>query len=227
LSIVILVLKILGWTVLGVLALVIIALFIPVHVDAQYRSGTVQAKLRWLFLSFRLFDSSVKKAAKEVKEADEKLDAVGQGKPPEEAQSKAVAKPKFRADLTLIQELLDPSSRFLRTVLRNVAFLDVCAVTVARGKDAAEVGVQTGRLWAFYGMAMGFLGSRFRTVRYREVAVIPDFTGSELDSERYSCTIRLMPYIMGVAAAALLLRSLAPLRRHSSRQQELESGRTH
>ena len=58
------VLKIIGWVLLGILALILLALCVKVRFDLEYSSENTSVVMRWLFVRFKLYPAKKKEKPK-------------------------------------------------------------------------------------------------------------------------------------------------------------------
>lgn len=192
-SVVWLILKILGLTLAGVLALFFIALFIPAVLEISYRSKKLNITLKYLFLRFRLWGADTAKTGDDAPEADKEADGTEKKK-------------KVKLDAGLIMKLLEPGGRAVWYIVRRLRIYDIRVRAVARGEDCAAVGVNAGRTWAAIGAIAGAVNGIWPRARVEELTVIPDFAGEHVLEEKYSCKIAALPIIIGIAGIRFIIK---------------------
>ena len=176
------VLKIIGWVLLSVLALIVLALCVRVRIRLEYSKENTSVLLKWLFLKFKLYPAAKKeKKPKEKKPEPEK--------PQEEKEKeKKEEKPKSKNNLLktlyeaegvdglilLLQRLVGYTKTFFANGLKGMVidelFLEICC---AKG-DAAETAIYYGEVSAAVFPLLGALASKYRLKKY-DVNVYPDY----------------------------------------------------
>ncbi len=203
---VLLILKIIGWVVLGLILLIIIALFIPADALIHHEHKRFTVTLRYLFFRIKLYDSDKEKETDLP--ADEEIEVV-------KKESPAV---KTAGTVRLILRLLDPASKSVARILRSLRFRKVCLVLVANGDDAAEIGIHTGRLWAYIGGAMSLVHNLWPHFTCDQLEVLPNFTGEYTGREKFSCQIRAFLFII-LLSGLYVLRAFLAARRDLAREE--------
>ncbi|MDO4566446.1 MAG: hypothetical protein Q4B42_03860 [Oscillospiraceae bacterium] len=164
-SVLLVILKILGWLLLGLLALLIIALFIPLKLCFRYEKGALNLEAGALGFKFDILNREESVAEKDsVEEEKEKKESA-------EGKRKSAPKP----DLDTLRELMGAGGSALRRILGSLKFRRVSVVLVAHGWDAYETGVNTGRIWTGLGAALTLLLSLWPDASFEKLVVIPDF----------------------------------------------------
>jgi len=232
LSVVWLILSVLGWILLGILALLAVALVIPGVLELRLEQDDFTAVVRWFVLRRRIYPSSGagKKEKSGVRTGKGKPRSKGQlqlstqsaSRQPQQAHSTAATssaekkrKPKHagstgKLDLDFILDLIDPSRRSVQIILRGIKLEHVTIITVVRDDEVDQVGIKTGRRWAAIGYITARLNALCRRVEYDEVQVISDFTASCQVKEVIACHIVLYPYTVVFSVLVLLLRVIKP-----------------
>lgn len=225
-SVVWLVLSILGWTVLGILALVAVALAIPGVLELELQHGVFNLSARWFVLNKVILPASKGGKVQSSDEGEKK------GKPhrqPDAAEETGLKKERqskparMHLDWNFLWDMVDPSLRSVRMILRKIRLRHVRIVTVVRADDVDQVGIQTGRRWATIGVIAGHLNARCSSVQYDEVQVIPDFTRTCQTSEVIACHLVMTPYTAVFAALVLLFRAIKPYARMQNDMDTHES----
>ena len=198
------VLKIIGWTLLGVLALIVLALCIKLQITAEYSDDNTHVELQWLFLKIPLYPKTKKakpeKAPEEEKPEEEK---------PEEAKPAAgkesLLHMLYRTHgvdgiLELTRKLCSYLNSFFGGLFKSLAFeelyLDVCC---AKG-DAAETAIYYGEVCAALWPALGALASRCKLRKY-DVNIYPDYL-ARFSRASFFARLRVYPiYVTGITLA--------------------------
>lgn len=244
-SVLLLILKILAWILLGIVALVFVAVFIPATLEIGYQNKTILVYVRYLFLRFKLYGSDAEDAMQDIAEiagdaaetiedaaktagdtagtADSKTESIPAKENKKKAKSKKTDKhvgkrPKF--DFGLIKKLLTPGTKAVWSIVKRLKVHDIAVVAIAKGNDPAEVGIAAGRTWAAIGEAMGLINSVWERVEYSEISVIPDFAGDREDDEKYGCKITAIPVIIIVTALDFLFKYLNVSKKRGSGKQQ-------
>ena len=236
-----LILKIIGWTLLGILALVVavllFALVVKVRFHIEYSAENTSVALQWLFLKFRLYPMEKKekkpkqKKAKEEKKEEEK---------PEEEKKEEAKKPAKKKDnfLTTFYEaegfegvlaILKKTGAYLKTFTGNLIrgfvvdefFLEMCCVK----EDAAATAIYYGEVCAAVFPILGAFASRCRLKKYN-VNIYPDYLARYPDAS-FALSFHITPiYYIGVILAlgmkmlfGVLLKLLLPRKKKKTVQE--------
>lgn len=195
-SVVWLILKIMGLTLAGALALALIALLIPAVLEISYRHKELNITLRYLFLRFRLIKNETVELKDDAPEIEIKTENT------EEKHKKK----KVKLDIGLILELLKPGGRAVWYITRRLRIYHICIRAVARGEDCAAVGMNAGRYWAVIGLLSGAINGVWPRAQYTELTVLPDFANQSALEEKYSCKIAALPIIIIIAGLGFVLK---------------------
>lgn len=203
------VLKIILWVILSILALLIIAVFIPVRLYIEYKSE-VTVVLKYLFFKIPLVpqksDGKKKSNRQENKSAKNKQ-SVGEKK--EESETKKYIKNLYKGKglngfIRLIKETANLASGTMKGLFKHIIFkkFDV-NITVASG-DAADTAIKYGYVCAGVYPALSLL---LNTVRYKDytVDINTDFDGKE---SVIDCKLQanILPVFAVAEAVKLLFR---------------------
>lgn len=181
----------LGYSLLGILGLLVLLLCIPVSLGLHYYTGEPpQAYLRWLFLRFDLKNLQKTKAKKRI------VKEVPTAKPMEEPARRSPM--EFTELMAAVLDLLSAAKDGAGFLIRRFRLFGVrLHMTVAEG-DAAETAIAYGKVnaavYGGYAFAKGFLNMADPDIQIR-----PDFTQDKgiVDFELHG---RLLP-IHAIAAA--------------------------
>lgn len=207
-SVVWLILKIIGIVLLCLLGLLLILLLIPVTLGIRYEEQKWLIRARYGPLTFKLFESGKEKEKKKEQ-------------PEEEAQpDEPTEKEKSGIDLRLIYRLIKPGFRVLRSVVKSLKIRDLHLVLVASGEEPDEIGIKAGRMWAALGNIMALAGNIWPDIEYKELTVIPDFTGEHENDEKFSCNVRACPIIMVTIGIVFFVRFLKIKRQEDKRHED-------
>lgn len=222
---------IIGWVLLGLLALLLLLLFAPVSLYVRYANGSFTLKARILFVFIRLFPqkelTEQQRRAKEAKQAakqakkDAKKDAQNEEDAPKAEEPKA--KRSFGQTVVLVRRLANAGLYALRMVLRHLRVRGVRLVLPVHSAEAADTAMNTGRLQAAVGTARGVLGNLLN-VRYRQLEVFPDFTGQMRNLTSFSCNVSISPVIIVAAGVAGLVRFLSSGRKKRRGRKQAPQG---
>lgn len=176
------VLKIILWVILSILALVIIAAFIPVRLYIEYKTEVIVV-LKYLFLKIPLVPQNSKGKKKEKQENKPAENKKSSEEKNEESETKKYIKSLYKGKglngfINLIKETANLASGTMRGLFKHIIFkkFDV-NITVAAG-DAADTAIKYGYVCAGVYPAISLL---LNTVRYKDytVDITTDFDGKE------------------------------------------------
>ena len=208
-SVLLLVLKILGWTVAALLALIVLALFIPVSLLPEYAAGRFTLHMQVLCFKFGLYDSE--KQARGEK-ADKKRSQQQTEEKKEDGQKK-----KSKLDAALIRALLKPAAGAVGWFLRSIRIDHVRVRLVVRGADAAQVGIRTGKVWQGLTAAILLVRQIWRP-RFDELSVLPDFLDEYRDRTLLGARITALPICLLAAAVLFLVRFMKYRKKYTKAQ---------
>ena len=200
-----------GWALLLVLAVVLLALCIPVRLAVRYRSGEpAEAWLRWLFLRFDLTELGKHKQAQGQAEGHPR---------PEKKREKAQREPlEFSQLLGVILDLLASIRGGAGLLVRNFRIYRVRLHLVVAAEDAAETAIRFGKVNAGVYSAYAVAQQLFNLER-PDISIRPDFT-SEKGLVDFAARGRVLPVVVLAAAirigAAFLVKTIQ--RRTQNRQ---------
>ncbi|MEG2939072.1 MAG: hypothetical protein RR829_02510 [Oscillospiraceae bacterium] len=199
-SIVLLILKIIGWLLLGASALIFIALFIPVGIKPRYEFGRLTVRVKVLFLEFSVFDSDKTDSGEKSEDSEG-----GAEKEYEQEETKE----KTKLDLELIRAIVRPAAGAAGFIIRKLRFSHIELRLIAGGYDAYKVGINTGRIWQAVGSGIAVCRSIWRRMQFDELSVIPDFLAEHGGQEKFACQITAQPVIILSAGFIFLKRYLS------------------
>lgn len=208
-----LILKIIGFTLLGLLGLIVLLLFVPVGADVNYADKTLGVDVRVLFLRFRVLPAKQKKSKKQKETPEQKKEA----EPEKE-------KKKFTLDtLKQITDLVAPAGKAAGYVLKKIKIKRVRVyIDVARA-ELADTGILAGELWAGIGFLFETLKNIF-TVKVDEFFIKPDFDSEESHFDASaSAAVRTLPIFAVIAAFIFLINWL---RNKRNTEEQSDGGTT-
>lgn len=225
-AVVLQILKIVGWILLGLLALLLILSLFWVHLLVSFQGGELTVKLRYLFLRFTLLPKKKENSLEESTAAPKQESAL-----PEAAQTPAtvaseVPKPKpvsaaptaapkkkekpakekpvdttdamgIRDTWEKVKMLLASATPPLKRLLRHLRIRDFTIIWNVFSDDAARVGMYSGLAWSVIGDIMRVLNALFQKyMSYGEVTVQPCFNREDAREERFGCEVLARPIII-------------------------------
>lgn len=201
------VLKIIGWTLLALLALILLVLCVRVRIRVEYSDENTSVLLKWLFLKIPLYPGKEKapkeETPKEEPEEEPKPEEKKEEKPKKEGDS--FLKTLYDAEgvdglIQILKKVLSYTKLFFSNLLHGVVidelFLDVCCTR----SDAASTAIYYGETCAVLFPLLGSLASRCRLKKY-DVNVYPDFI-ARFSAVSFIVSLHLTPmYLIGITVA--------------------------
>ncbi len=203
------VLKIIGWVLLGILALILLALCVKVRFDLEYSSENTSVVLRWLFIRFKLYPAKKKEKPKTEEEPEPPPEEPAEEKPEEEEQ-----KPKQKSNLlktiydsqgidgliSVLQQVMTYTKTFFGNLLHGFVidelYLDVCCTR----SDAAATAIYYGEVCSVLFPLLGALAAKCRMKKY-DVNVYPDFI-ARFSNVSFITSFHFTPiYLIGITVA--------------------------
>lgn len=206
------------WIVLGVLAFLLLLLFIPVTLTASYEDG-LKAKARYLFLTFQIAPPKEKKRKKRKK----KQEPPGEEPAPKESKIKQLIKEQgLSGFLHMMKELAVLAAGAAKDVLRHLKIkrLDIDVTVV--GEDAADSAVNFGYACSVVYTAVGMLTALSGCKKYH-VSVVPGFEAQKSQVAGYA-KVSLAP-AFALAAAIKALVKYFKLVLIQKKQETLNTGK--
>ncbi|WP_367926111.1 DUF2953 domain-containing protein [uncultured Ruthenibacterium sp.] len=203
------VLHILGYSFLGLLALLLLLLLCPVSLLVEIKYDKISVKLKILFFSFLLYPSK----SRESSESSDNLDKAHEDeKPapedaePQKAEEGAQTKSSFRKmSLSELAQFVSTAGRFIRVLLKFVQIRDIRIVYPIHGEDAAQTAIRYGRFQAYLGSTLGVL-QNFLNLHFKQVDILPDFNDNCEYRRYFYCKIQAIPFIIVIVALYALAR---------------------
>lgn len=156
---------ILGWVLLALLGLLVLALLAPVRAVVEYREGALSVKARVLGIPLRVYPRPGQSAARSLRARKKKT-------------ARAKPKPKrkgFSFALEDLQNLLGAAGVLMRRAFRAIHISQVIVILPIHRDDAAQTALACGRAEAWLG-GMAALARNFFDVQIVQLRVLPDYT---------------------------------------------------
>ena len=174
------VLKIIGWILLGILALVILALNVRVRFLIEYSSENTSAVLKWLFLKFKLYPmkkKEPKKKKEKPKEPEQKPEEPKEEEKPKEKNN--LLKTIYDAEgidglISILQDILGYTNTFLGHSIRGFVIDELYVDIRCTRADAASTALYYGEVCAVLFPLLGALASKCKMKKY-DINVYPDY----------------------------------------------------
>ena len=200
------VLKIIGWVLLGIFSLIVLALCVKLQIMAEYSDDNTNVAVKWLFLKIPLYPMEKKPPKpKEEKPPEEKPE---EEKPKEE-------KPKEKKEsflhllyrthgvdgiLEIVRRLFSYLNAFTGGMLRALVVEELWLdVRCAKG-DAAATAVYYGEVCSALWPMLGALASRCKLKKY-DINIYPDYL-ARFSSASFFVKLRVYPiYVTGITLA--------------------------
>lgn len=193
-------LSVLGWTLLALLVLLVLALVLPVRAQIEYREGALSVQARVFGLSFRLYPSpeSPKKRKPKKKKPKKREKA---------AQSPGKKKKAFGLGFEDIGNILGAAGTLIRRMYRMIHIRDVILIVPIHREDAAQTALACGRAEAWLS-GMAALLQNYFDLRIVQVRVLPDFTNEITAGVYLSCAVGTRPIAILAAVIHALIYML-------------------
>lgn len=208
LSVLLTILKVIGWLLLAVLVLLVAALFVPLAADVAYRGDELSVVAQVLFLRIPILpEKPGKKEKKEKKQKKKKAK-------PEDGKKKSAKKKKKKPLITLqfILDMLESAGWIIKRFFKGLWFKQFRLCWVVHSGDAAATAIDYGKTSAALYAAQASLQNLFN-LQVEEFRVLPDFAGEQESEKHFSCKITARLYIIVVIAIYALFRVLPKLRK--------------
>lgn len=194
-------LSVLGWTLLALLALLVLALVLPVRAQIEYREGALTVHARVFGLPFKIYPLAKKTGKRRPKK-----------KKPEKAEQSRKKKKKKAPGMGLedIGNLLGAAGAFVRRMYRMIHITDVILIMPIHREDAAQTALACGKAEAWLS-GMAALLQNYFDLRIIQVRVLPDFTNEITAGIYLSCAVGLRPIVLVAAVIHALIYLLLQL----------------
>ena len=197
------VLKIIGWVLLGLLALILLALCVKVHMQIEYSSENTSAVLKWLFLKFKLYPKEKKKPKEESSESEEEKEEEKKEEKPKEKSS--LLKTLYDAEgidglIAILQKVLSYTRTFFGNLIHGFVIDELYLDVRCTRSDAAATAIFYGEVCAVLFPLLGALAAKCRLKKY-DVNVYPDFIARFSDVTMYTSFHFTPMYLIGITLA--------------------------
>lgn len=215
-----------GWALLGLLALLVLAFVLPCVITVQYSRAGLFVWARLLFVRVRVFPPKPRRAKpkREVPPKKEKPENTKK-KPKKEKPPKTMEE-----KLALVKRLVKASVAAGQVFLRHMRFNGVQVVLPVHSQDASDTALLCARIHGGLGSLRAFLDGRLK-LRFKRIQIIPDFTGQLQKELFFACKVAFNPGIickMGFVFLSLFLRkrpySKAAYKRALAEKQRSKTG---
>lgn len=193
-------LSVLGWTLLALLGLLLLALVLPVFVDFEYKDKRFTAVLRIFFWwKIKLYPLPPKK--EKPKPEPPKPNAEDAA-----AKEKKPKKPMPKITLELVWGLVSTSGAAMRIVMRGLWFTHIRVVWPVHGDTPEETAIAYGQTQAYFGGAVAALRNFLNLRKFEQVDIVADYDDKFSESTYLYCTIGATPVIMVTAGLYAVIR---------------------
>lgn len=200
------VLKIIGWVLLGILALIVIALCIKLQITAEYSDENTHVALKWLFLTIPLYPKKPKPPKPEEEKPEEEQPE--EEKPEEEkpaAKKESFLHLLYRTHgvdgiLELTRKLCSYLNTFLGDLFKSLVVEELYLDVACTKGDAAATAVYYGEVCAALYPMLGALASKCKLKKY-DINIYPDYL-ARFSKASFFVKFRVYPiYVTGITLA--------------------------
>lgn len=184
-------LSVLGWTLLAFLALILLALVLPVRAELEYREGALSMRVRVFGLSFQGYP-----LPEQLKKRKPKKKAA---KSPKKKKKK-----EPRLEPEDIGNLLGAAGTLIQRMYRMIHITNVILIVPIHREDAAKTALACGKAEAWLS-GMAALLQNYFDLRIVQVRVLPDFTNEITAGVYLSCGIGARPIALVAAGIHALI----------------------
>ena len=202
------VLKIIGWVLLGILAAILLALCVKVRFRIEYSRENTSAVLKWLFLSIKLYPMKKKEKKKESsdltpeKEEEPKKE---EEKPKEKKEKSNLLKTLYEAEgvdglISLLQQVMSYTKTFFGNLIHGFVIDELYLDVRCTRSDAAETAIFYGEVCSVLFPLLGALTAKCRMKKY-DVNVYPDYIARFSDVNMVTSFHFTPIYLIGITIA--------------------------
>lgn len=227
------ILKIIGFVLLGILALIILVLSVKVRIFAEYSEVDTNVRIKWLFLNIPLYpskkDSSDKKKKDSGKETDkdlpveplseeesvEDVEPVTEETPPEEVSEKkkgdSFLKTLYSVHgidglILIVRRLFRYLGTFFGDLLSSVVIDELYIDVMCNRKDAASTAIYYGEVCSTLFPMLGALVTKYKVIKY-DINVYPDYLARH-SSASFAVSMHLYPIYVIAISISLVMKLL-------------------
>ena len=215
-SVLLFLVKFVGWLLLGVLGLLMLVLLFPVSAQPLYRDGRFGLWVRVFGIRLTVVDPDKPRQKRAKKDKRAAKDTTG--KKADETDTEKSPKQKKTVDWAFLRTLLPPAGRAARLVFRGIRVTEIDAVLIVSGREPHDIGKKTGTVWAVFGELAALLQQIFGRVSFTRVDVVPDFMDEHAGRHRFGCRVTALP-VTFAAAGCIVLKSVWRARRSQKQAQ--------
>lgn len=213
------VLKIIGWVLLSLLALIIIVLCIKVKISAEYSDDNTNVVLQWLFLKIPLYPS--KPAAPKAEAVTDTEEAPAEAAPADETAAEqpltdeAAAAPAEKKEsllhiiyrthgidgiMMILRRVFSYLGTFIGKLFNSVVIEEFYLDVGCTKKDAAATAVYYGEVCSALFPMLGALVSKYKVKKY-DINIYPDFL-ARFSRASFYVKLHVYPiYLVGITLA--------------------------
>ena len=202
------VLKIIGWTLLGILALIVLALCIRLLIEVEYSDDDTHVTLRWLFLKVPLYPAAPKAPKKKAPKEEEppKEEKPEEEKPAQTEKKEGLLHILYRTHgvdglLELARKTVSYLNSFFGGLIRAAVIEELYLDVGCTKGDAAATAIYYGEVCSALFPLLGALASKCKIKKY-DVNVYPDYLAR---FSRASFFVKFHVYPIYVTGITLLL----------------------
>lgn len=201
------VLAIIGWFFLGLLALFILLMVVPVSIMVRYSAaGGLLIRVRVLFVFLTLWPMKARtKPKKEKKPRKKKEKKAKEDAEEEEAEEKP--KKSFSQRVAFIKRLVRAGMAAMKRFFRHLRITGIRLVLPIHAEEAADTAKRCGQAQAAIGALRAVADGRLR-LRFSQLQVLPDYAGQLGGTLSFSCKLWFCPGIIFVMGGAFLRQYL-------------------
>jgi len=205
------VLKIIGWVLLSIIGLIVLALSIRFSFRIEYSNENTSVLMKWLFIEKKLYPME-KKAKKEKPEKEEEKEEKKEEKEDKEEspakkekQGDSLIKTFYNAEgidgiITILKKVMSYTKTFFGSSMRAFIIDELYLDIRCTRSDAASTAIYYGEVCSAVFPLLGALASKCRMKKY-DVQVYPDFIARFSDAS-FAAVFHFTPIrLIGVTTA--------------------------
>lgn len=205
------VLKIIGWILLGILALIIFALCVKVRFHIEYSAENTSVLLQWLFLKIKLYPMENKgKKKKENPPEPQKEDNAESDNTAETKEKKTKGNNNFLKTLydaegidgliDILQSVMGYTKTYFGNLIHGFVIDELYLDVRCTRSDAAETAIYYGEVCAVLFPLLGALAAKCRMKKY-DFNIYPDFI-ARFSEASFVTAFHFTPmYLIGITVA--------------------------
>ena len=197
----------------GIILLILFLLFMPVTFTMEYEDE-FNAKLQYLFFTYKLNDEK-KKKKKRIKKSKKKKEKKNKNKESGVSKNLKIIKESFKLKgFEGAKNILRIAAYFVKKISKliknHLIIRDICVMMSVGGNDAADTSVKYGKLCAVVFPSLGAIVNTMK-VRNYDVQISPDFMRSENKAYIYAKLQMRAAFILAFDASVLFKLILGPI----------------